>query len=120
MKSRTLASSRSAMGAHGTSSALETDSPLANRVTSCPSLTSSSARYDTIRSVPPYRRGGTLSMSGAICAIFMHFLQQAPVLAQRRAAQKGSSPGAFLFEKPAILNKGDEQGGYTRSRAKDC
>ena len=28
------------------------------------------ARYETIRSVPPYRRGGTLSMRGAICAIF--------------------------------------------------
>src|SRR5215813_8790639 len=118
MKSRTLASSRSAIGAHGTSSALETESPLANSVTSCPSLTSSSAKYDTIRSVPPYSRGGTLSMSGAICAIFMHFLQQAPVLAQRHAVQKGSPFGAFLREKPSILSNGDAQDGYKRSRAK--
>jgi hypothetical protein len=37
------------------------ESPLANRVTSWPSRTSSSVRYDTTLSVPPYSIGGTLS-----------------------------------------------------------
>src|SRR5882757_6248350 len=71
MTSRTLASSRNAAGTQGTSWARETESPLAKRVTSWPSRTSSSVKYETIRSVPPYSRGGTLSMSGAICAIFI-------------------------------------------------
>jgi hypothetical protein len=37
----------------GTSRALVSESPLANKVTSCPCLTSSSVRYETILSVPP-------------------------------------------------------------------
>ena len=40
-------------------------------LTSWPSLTSSSVRKNTTRSVPPYSRGGTLSASGATCAIFI-------------------------------------------------
>ena len=45
------------------------ESPLANRVTSCPSSTKVSVSQEITRSVPPYRRGGTASYSGAICAI---------------------------------------------------
>ena len=40
-------------GSAGTRRALVSESPLANSVTSCPSPTSSSVRYDTTRSVPP-------------------------------------------------------------------
>src|SRR5262245_18854257 len=47
------------------------ESPLANSVTSWPSLTSSSVKYATTRSVPPYSCGGTLSVNGATCAILM-------------------------------------------------
>src|SRR6185437_11528113 len=47
------------------------ESPLAKSVTSCPIRTNSSVRYETIRSVPPYSRGGTLSISGATCPIFI-------------------------------------------------
>src|SRR5262249_35502390 len=53
----------------GTSSAVVRESPVAKSVTRCPCRTSSSVRYDTTRSVPPYRRGGTFSNSGATCAI---------------------------------------------------
>ncbi len=45
--------SRKATGTHGASSAAVTESPLANSVTSCPRRTSSSVRYETIRSDPP-------------------------------------------------------------------
>src|SRR4051794_14948081 len=62
-------SSRRDRSQTGTRLALVTESPLANRVTSWPAATSSSVRYDTTRSVPPYIRGGTLSYNGAICAI---------------------------------------------------
>ena len=61
---------RKAKGVQLTNLPLVTESPLANKVTSCPCLLNSSQRYETIRSVPPYSRGGTLSMRGAICAIF--------------------------------------------------
>ena len=47
------------------------ESPLANSVTSWPSSTSASVIYDTTRSVPPYSLGGTDSVKGAICAIFI-------------------------------------------------
>jgi hypothetical protein len=53
-------------GEHGTSSAEVTESPLANNVTRWPCFTSSSVKYETTRSVPPYIRGGTLSKRGAI------------------------------------------------------
>src|SRR5262245_40790250 len=78
MTSRTDGSSRSAVTEQGASSAVVTESPLANRVTLCPSATISSTRYDTIRSVPPYRRGGTLSMRGAMCAIRMYGVSSCP------------------------------------------
>src|SRR6476469_6659779 len=65
---------RKAEGVQLTNLPDETESPLANKVTSCPSLLNSSLRYETIRSVPPYSRGGTLSMRGAICAIFNFLL----------------------------------------------
>src|SRR6478735_10044703 len=71
MGSWILASSRIAVGTQPTSCALVIESPLANSVTSCPIRTNSSVRYETIRSVPPYSRGGTLSMSGATCPIFI-------------------------------------------------
>jgi hypothetical protein len=51
--SMTSSSRRSALGAHGTSFASVTESPLANSVTSWPCRTSSSVRYETTRSVPP-------------------------------------------------------------------
>ena len=51
--SRQLSSRRSARGAHGTSRARVTESPLANNVTSCPRSTSASVRNETTRSVPP-------------------------------------------------------------------
>src|SRR5205807_10580387 len=47
------------------------ESPLANNVTSCPCRTSSSVKYDTTRSVPPYSCGGQLSCSGTTCAILI-------------------------------------------------
>src|SRR5690349_19792311 len=56
----------------GCSSAAVWESPLANSVTWWPWRTSSSVRYETMRSVPPYSFGGTLSASGETCAIFMH------------------------------------------------
>src|SRR6478736_4189616 len=66
---------RRAKGAQLTNLPDETESPLANKVTSCPCLLNSSLRYETIRSVPPYSCGGTLSMRGAICAIFNFLLE---------------------------------------------
>ena len=48
-------------GAHGTSRARVTESPLANSVTSWPRSISASVRKSTTRSVPPYSLGGTLS-----------------------------------------------------------
>jgi hypothetical protein len=45
-------------------------SPLANSVTSWPSVTRESVTYATTRSVPPYSDGGTDSANGAIWAIF--------------------------------------------------
>src|SRR6476660_9515225 len=71
MGSWILASSRIDVGTQRTSCALVIESPLANSVTSCPIRTNSSVRYETIRSVPPYSRGGTLSMSGPTCPIFI-------------------------------------------------
>src|SRR6476661_6457471 len=65
------ACSRSASGHIGASVAEVDESPLANNVTSWPSCTSWSVRYDTTRSVPPYNFGGTLSLNGATCAIRM-------------------------------------------------
>src|SRR5690348_3469793 len=56
----------------GSSFALVRESPLANRVTSWPSSTSSSVSQETTRSVPPYSFGGIASVSGAICAIRIH------------------------------------------------
>ena len=56
---------RSDRGQHGIRRADVQESPLANSVTSWPQATSCSVRYDTIRSVPPYSRGGTLSCNGA-------------------------------------------------------
>jgi hypothetical protein len=47
------------------------ESPLAKSVTSWPCRISSSVRYETTRSVPPYKTGGTLSISGEICAILI-------------------------------------------------
>src|SRR6266436_9496071 len=46
-------------------------SAVANSVTSCPSSTRALVRCATMRSVPPYKLGGTASYSGAICAIFI-------------------------------------------------
>ena len=63
-----LASVRSERGQAATSRAEVTESPLANSVTSWPIATSSSVRNETTRSVPPYNRGGTDSVSGAIWA----------------------------------------------------
>jgi hypothetical protein len=71
MGSLTAGLSRSAMSEQRTRRAAVRESPLANRVTSCPWRTSSSVRYETIRSVPPYRRGGQRSASGATWAIFI-------------------------------------------------
>src|SRR4051812_6256885 len=62
---------RSAFAHPGTSLAEVGESPLAKSVTSCPCRTSSSVRYDTTRSVPPYREGGTLSNKGDTWAIRM-------------------------------------------------
>jgi len=56
---------RSALGQQATSSAAVSESPLANRVIWWPCAISSSVRYETTRSVPPYCAGGTLSISGA-------------------------------------------------------
>src|SRR5690606_19055746 len=47
------------------------ESPDANNVTWWPRRTSSSVRQETIRSVPPYWRGGTLSKSGDTWAMRM-------------------------------------------------
>src|SRR6478609_11730346 len=84
MGSWILASSRIDVGTQRTSCALVIESPLANSVTSCPKRTNSSVRYETIRSVPPYNFGGTLSQSGDTCAIFMahspFVLSRCPVL----------------------------------------
>src|SRR5918993_5028023 len=71
MWSLTAGLSRSAMSEQRTRRAAVRESPLANRVTSWPWRTSSSVRNETIRSVPPYRRGGQRSASGATCAIFI-------------------------------------------------
>src|SRR6185295_19673215 len=60
---------RSGRSTIGTSSAQVCESAVAKSVTWCPCRTSSSVRYETTRSVPPYCRGGTLSNSGATCAI---------------------------------------------------
>jgi hypothetical protein len=62
---------RNARGQQATSLAPVLESPLANNVTSCPCLTSSSVKYETTRSVPPYCWGGTLSYSGETCAILI-------------------------------------------------
>src|SRR6185369_12432373 len=72
---------RRARGHVGTRCARVTESPLANRVTSCPIATSSSVRKETTRSVPPYSRGGTDSVRGAIWAtrIFVTTFHQAPI-----------------------------------------
>src|SRR5260370_40996261 len=67
--SRTDPSRRSAFGHVASSLAEVRESPLANRVTSFPSATSSSVSQCTTRSVPPYSRGGTASVSGATCAM---------------------------------------------------
>src|ERR1700677_275954 len=67
----TFGSRRKALGHIGASVAFVTLSPDANSVTSCPSSTRASVRYATTRSVPPYNFGGTASVSGATCAIFM-------------------------------------------------
>ena len=69
--SRTVPSSRSARGHIGSSFALVTESPLANKVTSWPRATSSSVSHEMTRSVPPYSVGGTASVRGATCAIRM-------------------------------------------------
>src|SRR5215469_4580304 len=71
--SRTEPSSRRERGQLASSRALVTESPLANNVTSWPSVISSSVSHDTTRSVPPYNFGGTASVSGAICAICIDF-----------------------------------------------
>ena len=51
--SPTLLSRRMARGDMGASVAAVTESPLAKRVTSWPSATNSSVKYETILSVPP-------------------------------------------------------------------
>src|ERR1700687_4915843 len=65
-----LLSKRRELGQAGMRRAAVSESPLANSVTSCPNSTSSSVRYDTTRSVPPYFNGGTLSHKRATSAIF--------------------------------------------------
>ena len=51
-----------------------TDLPLVRQIAAgkqgnvVPCLLEPSAEVETIRSVPPYKRGGTLSIRGAICA----------------------------------------------------
>jgi hypothetical protein len=45
--------SRRDFGQHGTNRADVSESPLANNVTSCPSSTSASVKFETTRSVPP-------------------------------------------------------------------
>src|SRR6202040_1798717 len=67
--SRTDPSRRSAFGQVASSFAEVRESPLANNVTSFPKVTSSSVNQYTTRSVPPYSRGGTASVSGATCAM---------------------------------------------------
>src|SRR6266404_1030309 len=67
--SRQFSSCQRACGQGATSFAAVRESPLANRVTSCPSRTSSSVKYETTLSVPPYRRGGTHSYKGATWAM---------------------------------------------------
>src|SRR6266404_7097512 len=67
--SRQFSSCQRACGQGATSFAAVRESPLANRVTSCPSRTSSSVKYETTLSVPPYWRGGTLSYKGATWAM---------------------------------------------------
>jgi hypothetical protein len=62
---------RRALGHIATKRAVLVESPLANKVTSCPAQTSSSVSHETTRSVPPYPEGGTLSESGEIWAILM-------------------------------------------------
>ncbi len=56
---------RKASSQHGTSRAQVRESPEANKVTSWPRRTSSSVTKETMRSVPPYNLGGTLSYNGA-------------------------------------------------------
>lgn len=67
--SRIESSRRNARGQMALSSADVRESPLANSMTSCPSATSSSVSQEMTRSVPPYRLGGTASVSGEICAM---------------------------------------------------
>src|SRR5215813_12946597 len=67
--SRTEPSRRNAFGQHASRFAEVCESPLANKTTSCPSATSSSANHEITRSVPPYSLGGMDSVKGAICAI---------------------------------------------------
>ena len=50
---RWVGSSRNAACEHGSRWAQVTESPLANKVTSCPIATSSSVSHATTRSVPP-------------------------------------------------------------------
>src|SRR4029453_9799028 len=51
--SRTEPSRRNAFGQHASSWAEDSESPLANKTTSCPSATSSSVSHEMTRSVPP-------------------------------------------------------------------
>jgi hypothetical protein len=74
---------RKAFGQQATSRAFVFESPLANRVTSCPSSTNSSVRYETTRSVPPYSFGGTLSYKGETWAIRRGVLGRIVIIALR-------------------------------------
>src|SRR4051812_4286886 len=67
--SRIESSRRSALGQTDTSLADVRESPLANKVTSWPSVSSSSVSQWMTRSVPPYSFGGMASVNGAICAM---------------------------------------------------
>src|ERR1700737_609805 len=69
------------------------ESPLANKVTSWPRRTKSSVSHDTIRSVPPYSFGGTLSNSGATCAILMKNLISPPKSQTGGRARLPKRPG---------------------------
>src|SRR5262245_52916691 len=67
--SRTAPSRHKAFGQHASRFAEVCESPLANKTTSCPRATNSSANHEITRSVPPYSLGGMASVKGAICAI---------------------------------------------------
>src|SRR3954454_23722892 len=67
--SRIASSRRSALGQTDTNLADVRESPLANKVTSWPSVSSSSVSQWMTRSVPPYSFGGMASVNGAICAM---------------------------------------------------